>query len=830
MAERNLSIRISVQDAATAKLALEQFGKDGKAALRAIEAGAAPASAGLLRLGETAGKLRESLRTAVEQAASFRTIIGTLAGTTGVGLLLRNALDWADALQDSADKLGINVEALQELRFAAQQTGIEADKLDQILTIFADGVANAAKGSGQAVDALHRLGVPLKDLQGNIRPIPDLLLDVADALQKVANPAERINLGRDLFGRDGAAFLNTLANGSQGLKEFFALARQVGAVMAEDLVKKAADASDKLDALGASLKTSFNTGLIDGFKGSFQKIADLMTDPAFQQGARDLGENLGKLLRFAVEHSDVLIRIFGVLAGGLTGSRVGGLYGGLAGTAAGGFLPEIIGAGGSGRLPGPNLEQQITALEAKRTALQGEAEQLEVKIQELQKSGDEAGLKAAAARAEQVLARGEAIAAQLKELHSIVDAPGGTVGRGTRAGVDAGSVATPKSSAAATREETAALDQLLQSMRDENALLGQTGDAREREQALVKASAAAQRDYDAGLRDSPLLTGDEVDAINGLVDARQRQAMADEEAKALQAELADSEREIAQVHDQVRTSAERYADAQAHLNQLLAEGLSREDYDRAVKQLADQYDTAAKEIENVFDQAFDRIGSAITQTMATGKLDMASFGDLAKAVFSEIEQELIKLALINPIKNWLSGGNLPTLGGVLGDIFGGGSSGAINPKDPSLAGASSGGSSWLGDVGDWIGSIFHDGGVVGGPAPMRLVPAAAWIGAPRFHQGGGPGLAPGEVAAVLRRGETVRTPEQEAALGKGKTTVVVNNYSSEQATTRRRQDAQGNELIEVMIGHLVSDVRTNGALSREIGRSFGLNRAPGARR
>lgn len=36
-----------------------------------------------------------------------------------------------------------------------------------------------------------------------------------------------------------------------------------------------------------------------------------------------------------------------------------------------------------------------------------------------------------------------------------------------------------------------------------------------------------------------------------------------------------------------------------------------------------------------------------------------------------------------------------------------------------------------------------------------MMPAAAFAGAPRFHSGGGVGLKPGEVPAVLQKGEIV---------------------------------------------------------------------------
>lgn len=69
----------------------------------------------------------------------------------------------------------------------------------------------------------------------------------------------------------------------------------------------------------------------------------------------------------------------------------------------------------------------------------------------------------------------------------------------------------------------------------------------------------------------------------------------------------------------------------------------------------------------------------------------------------------------------------------------------------SVLGASSGG----------LGFLFHDGGVVGsrGASRQTRTNMGSWIGAPKFHGGGGLGLRPDEYKAVLKRGEEVLTED-----------------------------------------------------------------------
>ena len=66
-----------------------------------------------------------------------------------------------------------------------------------------------------------------------------------------------------------------------------------------------------------------------------------------------------------------------------------------------------------------------------------------------------------------------------------------------------------------------------------------------------------------------------------------------------------------------------------------------------------------------------------------------------------------------------------------------------------------------GSTGGFGSLFFHDGGVVGKGGSRKKVSggAGSWIGAPKFHGGGGLGLKPDEYKAVLQRGEEVLTED-----------------------------------------------------------------------
>jgi len=136
--------------------------------------------------------------------------------------------------------------------------------------------------------------------------------------------------------------------------------------------------------------------------------------------------------------------------------------------------------------------------------------------------------------------------------------------------------------------------------------------------------------------------------------------------------------------------------------------------------------------QGVFDSAMNRFADLLAQ----GKLDWKSWADAARAAIIDINKEIIKLALINPLKNLLFGTNAATLenaGGMLGSLL--------------------------------AAFRLHEGGIVGLAGVPALAPAAAFARAPRFHDG--VFLKPDEVPAILQRGERVLSREEARRYERG---------------------------------------------------------------
>jgi hypothetical protein len=95
----------------------------------------------------------------------------------------------------------------------------------------------------------------------------------------------------------------------------------------------------------------------------------------------------------------------------------------------------------------------------------------------------------------------------------------------------------------------------------------------------------------------------------------------------------------------------------------------------------------------------------------------------------------------------------------------------------------------LGRAGGLFANVMHAGGIVGAPAPARMVPALAFAGAPRMHSGGAVGLRHDEVPAILQRGERVLSRREAQAYGGGGVNVTIVARNAESFRQSRTQVA-----------------------------------------
>lgn len=177
--------------------------------------------------------------------------------------------------------------------------------------------------------------------------------------------------------------------------------------------------------------------------------------------------------------------------------------------------------------------------------------------------------------------------------------------------------------------------------------------------------------------------------------------------------------------------------------------------------------TASSRMAELMGKGFKGAEDALSQMVGKGKVDLASLFDMMRV-------EAARSMFVQPL-----------LGGFASALKG---------------------FNWSGLFG-----FNHGGGMVGEPTFSRHLSPMVFAGAPRFHSGGWPGLAPDEVPIVAQKGERVLSKAEVAAgAGGGSMPVTVKlvNQSGQRlqaSNAKVTQDSQG-MLVEVFLDAWARDV------------------------
>jgi len=274
--QHTYAVQLTVEDGGKVRAELATIGASGQQSLSLIEKGGENASKGLSSLTDRAQFLSKGLK-------SLAVVAAGAVSVGGLALMTKKALDAAGALADTAFNLGVNVEALQELRYAAEQSGVAQEGFDKSLEKFTRNIGAAAQGSGAAKDAFNILGVSVRDAEGNIRDTESVFREVSDAMAGIENPTERVRLAFDLFGKQGVAMVNMLVQGSSAIDTMRQRARDLGIVLEADLIREAEAAGDELDTLGKVVSVNLSRALL-GLSPLIADTASLLSELAAGAG------------------------------------------------------------------------------------------------------------------------------------------------------------------------------------------------------------------------------------------------------------------------------------------------------------------------------------------------------------------------------------------------------------------------------------------------------------------------------------------------------------------------------------------------------------------
>lgn len=182
------------------------------------------------------------------------------AASVALGRAMGDAIDRFDEMGKAAQKVGLSVEALSRLEYAARLSDVSLETLSGGLRKLSQNMATVAQGSaGPAASAFAALGISATDATGKLRASDLVLADVAEKFSRMEDGTTKTALAVQLFGKSGAELIPLLNSGKAGLADMAAEADRLGITLSTQATKEAEIFNDNLTRVSAATQGIVNT-------------------------------------------------------------------------------------------------------------------------------------------------------------------------------------------------------------------------------------------------------------------------------------------------------------------------------------------------------------------------------------------------------------------------------------------------------------------------------------------------------------------------------------------------------------------------------------------
>ena len=208
--------------------------------------------------------IQKSLEVGTKALTAYATT--ALSAATAIAKLTGNAAAAADDLNTLSKQTGLSTEQLQKMQYAANLVDVDVETITGSLTKLTKKMAGSS-------DAFDKLGVSVRDSNGQLRKNEDVFNEVINALGKIENETERDALAMDIFGKSAQELNPLILGGADALKEYGDQAEKAGLILSQDALDGLNKYNDSLDTLKANTKAAGNV-IATSFAPKLQQLTD----------------------------------------------------------------------------------------------------------------------------------------------------------------------------------------------------------------------------------------------------------------------------------------------------------------------------------------------------------------------------------------------------------------------------------------------------------------------------------------------------------------------------------------------------------------------------
>lgn len=276
-------------------------------------------------IGRSAAIIQRDLNRALNATKNALGALGGALAVRSIVQITQASLDAQDQLYKMSQRVGVTVESLSALNYAATLSDVSLESLGGALAKMNKAMAETQTGTGEAKDAFRALGISVTDSTGNLRATEDVFADLADKFASMEDGAGKTALAMKIFGRSGAELIPLLNAGRSGLREMADEARRLGVLLDGESAKAAERFNDNMTRMGTALR-GIRDQIVIGLVPTLDDLANSFRETSIESEKwRDVGTDIGEVLK-AVAVAALSTASFI--------QRVGNAIGGLAAAAA----------------------------------------------------------------------------------------------------------------------------------------------------------------------------------------------------------------------------------------------------------------------------------------------------------------------------------------------------------------------------------------------------------------------------------------------------------------------------------------------------------------
>ena len=213
---------------------------------------------------------------------------------------VKGAAEYADTMNTLSMQTGLSTDKLQAYQYMAEMTDTSLETITGSMAKLIRNMNSAKDGTGAAAEAFESIGVSVKNADGTLRDSDDVFSELIEKMGQIPEGAERDAMAMSIFGKSAQDLNPLIATGAEGIKQWTEEAKNVGAVLGEEDLKKLSSLQDLFDRIGATgeaLKNRLGIVLADTIFPQLEKFVDLLQGVAAGTVSfEEFGEEVGNIL------------------------------------------------------------------------------------------------------------------------------------------------------------------------------------------------------------------------------------------------------------------------------------------------------------------------------------------------------------------------------------------------------------------------------------------------------------------------------------------------------------------------------------------------------